>query len=124
MSDATAAIPKVLRQATSSLLRFSRRARGWKVDTEKAFKTQVHIAANMVETHPQVREVWKLGRMARILAVNAIMQELLDRTVGEVVVIDCFTDSIGALGEVHCGYWVCAFRIEMDRRRRSELVLS
>jgi hypothetical protein len=108
----------IVRTRAGEALRWTRRARGWKVETEFGFNVQVKLAARMVEEHPHVREIWKLGRTARIHAVNAVMYDLLARAVGPSITIDCMTDGAGALGEVSFGLWVKPFRIELDRRRR------
>lgn len=108
----------IVRSRAGQVVRWSRRARGWTVDTDAAFNVQVKLAARMVEAHPHVREIWKLGRTARIHAVNAVMYELLSRAVGQSVTIDCMTDDVGAIGEAVYAGWVKSFRIELDRRRR------
>lgn len=113
-----------VRNVAGMALRVSRRARGWRVETREAFVAQVHIAAAQIENHPHLRTVWKLGREARILTINAKMQELLHAACSEAVQIGCYTDSVGALGEAYLGYWKVPFRIELDRRRRRELVLT
>jgi len=110
----------IARSRAGQALRWTRRARGWQVDTEEKFNIQVKLAARMVEEHPHVREIWKLGRTARIHAINAVMYDLLVRAVSPSITIDCMTDGVGALGEVSFGYWVKPFRVELDRRRRRD----
>lgn len=108
-----------IRAVAGGVLRWSRRARGWKVDRYEDFVGQVRAAAATIERHPHLAGLWHMGRIARIYALNAKMQELLGLTVAEALFIDCMTDELGAIGEVQLGGWTVSFRIELDRRRRS-----
>lgn len=108
-----------VQDAVGAALRWSRRARGWKVDIYADFVAQVRAAAATLEKHPHLGGLWHMGRIARIHAINAKMQDMLAPTCAENLIVDCMTDELGAIGEVQLGGWVVSFRIELDRRHRS-----
>jgi hypothetical protein len=113
-----------VRSLTGGVLRATRRVRGWKVETLADFRTQVHIAAAAAESHPHLRTIWKAGRGMRITVTNVMMQELLHKSCGQGVIINCMTDDVGAIGEAYLGYWIVSFRIELDRRKRRDLIYA
>jgi hypothetical protein len=106
------------------LLRRSRIARGWRVDTEAAFIAAVETTARFVEAHPGLVHFWAESRVVRLQAVHAKMMEVLAAKAGrDVRIWQLVTDDRGAMGEATLGGWIAPFRIylrpqpvEDDRR--------
>lgn len=105
--------------AFATVLRWTRRRRGWRVDTEAGFKLAIDTTVLFLEADAQLPSMLALERKARLAAVHAKLIDVLSAKCGRPVEIwQLVVDDKGALAEATLGFWTQTIRIEPKRRAK------